>query len=92
MQDAEQVFAGQPASVLVTVWREDFYGSDDHRRPAASERHVLPTNSPGRCIPLVKQDDGAELIDIQAWKDAGVPEVLRTSRAFIDRVLKRLER
>ena len=27
-QDAEQVSAGQPASVLVAMWREDFYGSD----------------------------------------------------------------
>jgi hypothetical protein len=53
---------------------------------------VLPRNSPGRFIPLIKQDDGAELVDIQAWKDAGVPAVLRTSRAFIERVLKRLER
>jgi hypothetical protein len=41
---------------------------------------------------LIEQDDGAELVDLQAWKDAGVPEVLRTAREFIDRVLRRLER
>ena len=40
---------------------------------------------------LTEQDDGAEVVDIPAWKDAGVPAALRALSPLVDRVQKRLE-
>jgi hypothetical protein len=61
---------------------------DDAERAAHAAQELTRALYPA----LIEQDDGAELVDIQAWKDAGVLEVLRTAREFIDRVLRRLER
>jgi hypothetical protein len=36
-------------------------------------------------------DDGTNLTNLQAWKDADVAELLRRVRGTIDRALKRLE-
>jgi hypothetical protein len=63
-------------------------GRGDAERAAHAAQELTRALYPA----LIEQDDGAELVDIQAWKDAGVPEVLRTAREFIDRVLRRLER
>lgn len=62
-------------------------GRDDAEQAARAARELTRALYPA----LIEQDDGTELVDIQAWNDAGVPEVLRTARTFIDRVLRRLE-
>lgn len=62
-------------------------GRDDAERAARAAQELTRALYPA----LIGQDDGTELVDIQAWKDAGIPEVLRTAQRFIDRVLRRLE-
>jgi hypothetical protein len=44
-------------------------GRDDAERAARPAQELTRALYPA----LIEQDDGAELIDIQAWKDAGVP-------------------
>ena len=39
---------------------------------------------------LPVSDDGTEIVDIQAWKDAGVPEILHITQQRIEQVLRRL--
>lgn len=41
---------------------------------------------------LIEQQDDAQVTDFQAWRDAGVPDALRTLQPFIDRTLQNLER
>jgi hypothetical protein len=36
--------------------------------------------------------DYTEVIDIEAWQNADIPEILRTLRQRIDQALRRLER
>ena len=62
--------------------------SERDAQQAAAAAHALTT----ALLPaLLEQADGAEMIDVQAWKDAGVPELLRTTRRRIDQALGRLE-
>jgi hypothetical protein len=43
-------------------------------------------------LALTTQDDGEEVVDIAAWKDAGIPTVLRAAYDRLGKMLQRLER
>jgi hypothetical protein len=61
-------------------------------RDAQQAAEAARTLNNALMMALPVSDDGTEIVDLQAWKDAGVPEILRTTQKRIEQVLKRLER
>ena len=63
--------------------------SERDAQHAAAAAHALYT----ALLPaLLEPADGTEMIDVQAWRDAGVLELLRATQRRIDQVMRRLER
>ena len=75
MQDAEQVSAGQPVSVLVSVCREDSYGSD-----ALERCRILPYLI--KAAPLRSAAPGRARTGLRPWGPTrhGAPGIMRTIR------------
>jgi hypothetical protein len=64
--------------------------SGEHDAQEAAKHAMMLTSLLTRA--LTTQDDYAEVVDWAAWKNAGIPAVLRTAHDRLGKMLQRLER